>query len=141
MRGGWAMIVGTLLVTAMTLGLSGVARAGGPKCTVAMLDGLYVFTASGFNIASSGAQPIAIVELIRFYGDGTLDAPGGTVSVNGSIFPIATPPNPPPGGSYTIQSLAAPGRGCDGAISFAAGPSLYMFVASDGKEIQMIQTN
>jgi len=103
----WVRLVASLVVAAMILGVSGVALANGKdedECTVATLDGLYVFTASGFNIVSGVPQPKAIIELIHFFGDGTLGgtAPsGGTVSINGVINPI--PPHPGPGGSYTSR--------------------------------------
>ena len=142
MRGRLVVLVGSLLVAAITLGISAVALASnGPKCTLGTLDGLYVFTASGFNIVSGVPQPKAIVELIRFFGDGTLNAPRGTVSINGGIHPIPIPPNPPSPGSYTLQSLAAPDKGCVGTIAFADGPSFFIFTPQNGKEIQMIQTN
>ena len=73
MTGRWALLVAGLLVATMALGVSGVALAehGGHRCTVATLDGLYVFAATGFTIPASGpAQPKAIVEFIRFNGDG-----------------------------------------------------------------------
>jgi len=137
----WVKRAGILLV-AISLGISGVTLAGaGPNCTEATLDGLYVFTASGFNIVGGVPQPKAIVELIGFFGDGTLDGPGGTVSINGGINPIPIPPNPPSTGSYTIQSVEAPDKGCVGTIAFNNGPSFYMFTRPDGRDIQMIQTN
>jgi len=42
------LLAGSLLVTAMTLGISAVtlANGGDDECTVATLDGLYVFTAN-----------------------------------------------------------------------------------------------
>jgi hypothetical protein len=92
-----------LVVAAMILGISGVtlADSGDDKCTVATLDGFYVFTASGFTIVSGVAQPVAIVEQIRFNGDGTVDMPGGRVSVNGAVFPTVST------GIYTVTGLAA----------------------------------
>ena len=54
------------------------ARAGGGRdngCTLRTLRGTYVFSASGFNIVAGVAQPKAIVEVIVFNGDGTLDGP------------------------------------------------------------------
>jgi hypothetical protein len=147
MRRRSVLRAGSLLVAAISLGMSGItpAAAGPPPppgdCTDGTLDGLYVFTASGFNIVSGVPQPKAIIELIHFYGDGTLDAPGGTNSINGTINPIPIPPNPPSTGTYTLQSVAAPDKGCTGTIAFNSGPSFFIFTAPDGKDIQMIQTN
>ena len=131
----------SLSIIATTLAIAGVTPADGPKCSEAILDGLYVFTASGFNIVGGVPQPKAIVELIRFFGDGTLNAPGGTVSINGTINPIPIPPNPPSPGSYTLHSLAEPDQGCVGTIAFNNGPSFFIFTPENGKEIQLIQTN
>ena len=67
------LLAGSVLVTAMILAMPSVAPADpGDKCKDSMLDGLYVFTASGFgNVSPGPPQPKAIVELIRFHGDGT----------------------------------------------------------------------
>jgi hypothetical protein len=70
------------------LAVPGIARAGDDDngCSDSTLRGLYVFSASGFNILTGGVvQPKAIVELIRFNGDGTLVVPAATVSINGTI--------------------------------------------------------
>ena len=76
------LLSAALLATAMGLGLSDVALAN-DKCLVNTLRGLYVFSATGFIIpaAPASAQPKAIVEFIRFNGDGTLDVPGATLKL------------------------------------------------------------
>ena len=61
------------------------ARAERRACTERTLRGSYVFSASGFNIVGGVQQPKAIVEVIVFNGDGTLDVPAATVSLNGLI--------------------------------------------------------
>lgn len=128
-----------LLAAAMTLAVSGVARAQDDDedaCSNATLRGLYAFTASGFNIVGSGAQPKAIIELIRFKGDGSLTNPWTTVSINGN--PIIQHPHPPdsPGtGTYSVRA------DCTGTLQFDTGPAYDIFVGFGGSEIQMIQTN
>ena len=84
-RRGMLLVV-ALLAVATGPWPSGVALANG-NCTVNTLRGLYVFSATGFIIpaAPASAQPKAIVEFIRFNGDGTLDVPGATRSLNGVI--------------------------------------------------------
>jgi hypothetical protein len=135
MKSRWALLAGCLLVAGMTFGVSGIASANGrDRCTDAALDGFYVFTASGFDIVSGVSQPVAIVELIRFNGDGTVDVPGGRVSVNGSIFPTVST------GTYTIASLTAPNKGCEGSLIFP-GVQLYMFIPPDAHHIQLIRTD
>jgi len=80
---------------------------------------LYVFTASGFNIVSGVPQPKAIVELIRFFRDGTLDAPGGTVSINGSINPIPIPGQPGLGSAVVNGRSAIIQMGTNRIIRYA----------------------
>jgi len=114
----------SVLIAAIGLGLSGVVladdeRANGVRnCTVATLDGLYVFAASGFIIPASGpAQPKAIVEWIRFNGDGTVFVAGATRSSNGVVAQIPGGG----GGSYTVTDLVPPDGGCAGTLTL---PSL-----------------
>jgi hypothetical protein len=125
----------------ITLGAPGAAQARDSDedrkpCSDATLHGLYVFTASGFNIVGGGAQPKAIVELIRFNGDGSLTVPASTVSINGVI--TRSPPDGP--GSYEVRA------DCTGSLVFGPpgptpqGPTYDLFVGPKGSEINMIQT-
>jgi hypothetical protein len=127
----------SLSIIATMLAIAGVAPADGPKCSEAILDGFYVFTASGFLIMGGIAQPVAIVEQIRFNGNGIADATGGRVSVNGNIFPTVSP------GSYTVSSLTSPNRGCEGTLHFQGPPpvNLYMFIPPDARDIELIRTD
>ena len=127
-----------VLATAIALAVSSVSWArddddeDAKACGNSTLQGLYVFTASGFNISGGGvAQPKAIVEAIRFHGDGTLTVPAATVSINGAV--MQSQPNGT--GTYSI----APD--CTGSLSFTQGPSFDLFVEFKESEIQMIQTN
>jgi hypothetical protein len=129
-----------LVAAAMTLAVSGVAQAkdddhDGKACSDSTLSGLYVFTASGFNIVGGAAQPKAIVELIRFTGDGNLTVPAATVSLNG-VIGRSTPGGT---GQYIVEA------DCTGSLVFGpplapAGPTYDLFVGFKGSEIQMIQT-
>jgi hypothetical protein len=123
-------IVNTAAVLAMALGVSGVALADN-NCTVKMLRGTYVFTASGYNLVAGVPQPKAIVEVINFNGDGTLSVPAATRSVNGVIA------RSPAGGtgSYTVDA------GCTGTIMFDGGPTFDTFVSPKGGQLWMIQTD
>jgi hypothetical protein len=135
----WVLLVGALLVATIALGVSGVALAApDARCTLATLDGLYVFASTGFTIPASGpAEPKAIVEFIRFNGDGTLGVPGATLSLNGVIAQI------PPGGtgSYTVADLVPADGACTGSLTFTGGPSFDLFIRAKGADIWMIQTN
>ena len=104
---------------------------GGRACRASKLSGLYVFSATGYNIVSGVAQPKAIVELIRFNGDGTLTVPASTRSINGVIG------RSPPGGtgSYTVEA------DCTGTLTFDGGPAFDIFPAPSGDDLWMIQTH
>jgi hypothetical protein len=140
MTGRRMLLAAGLLAAAMGLALSDVALAN-DKCGVNTLRGLYVFSATGFIIppAPAPAQPKAIVEFIRFNGDGTIDGRAATRSLNGVIGQF--PDQSGPGGSYTVTSLATRDRGCLGTITFAGGPHFDLFIPLDGQEIWMIQTD
>jgi nitrous oxide reductase len=109
-------------------GVSSAAAAPG-ACTERTLRGSYVFSASGFNIVGGVPQPKAIVEVIVFNGDGTLDVPAATVSLNGMIIRSLHSV-----GTYTVEDT------CAGTVTFN-GPTYDMFLSKDGDEISMIQTN
>jgi len=138
------LMKGSVLIAAIGLGVSSVVLADDEKangvrnCTVATLDGLYVFAASGFIIPASGpAQPKAILEWIRFNGDGTAFVAGATRSLNGVVAQIPGGG----GGSYTVTDLVPQDGGCAGTLTFA--PLTFdLFIQSKGEEkIWIIQTN
>lgn len=136
MKGRWAVLAGAMLGAAMIFGVSGIAAADpGGKCTDRTLDGFYVFTASGFQIVGGASLPVAIVEQIRFNGDGIADAVGGKVSFNGNIFPTIS------SGTYTVTSLTPPNKGCEGTLTFPGPVNLYMFIPPDAHDIQLIRTD
>ena len=126
-------ILGTLIIAATALAASANALADDqPRpCSAETLTGLYVFSATGYNIVGGVAQPKAIVEVIRFNGDATLTVPAATRSINGVIG------RSPPGGTgtYTLEA------GCNGTLSFTGGPSFDIFVSPKGEDLWMIQTN
>jgi hypothetical protein len=129
-----AVVMGSVLVIAMTLGLAGVASAD-PKCSEGTLDGFYVFTASGFQILNSSLVPVAIVEQIRFDGAGAADVPGGRIAFGDQIFTTQST------GTYTIGTLAPPNKGCEGTLTFPGSINFYMFIPPDAQSIQLIRTD
>ncbi len=123
-----------IAVVIVFVGVTGVAKASDDDegtCSGATLHGLYVFAASGYNIVGGAAQPKAIIESIRFDGNGALTVPTATVSINGGI--VHFPPNGT--GTYTV----APD--CTGTLTFASGPTFDLFLAPKDKDFFMIQTN
>jgi hypothetical protein len=129
-------IINPLVAVAIFAVVCGAAQARdddekGKGCNSSTLNGLYAFRASGFNVVSGVAQPKAIIELINFHGDGTLDVPAATVSINGVIG------RSPPGGTgtYTLQ------HDCTGSLEFhAPGPTYDIFVGLTASDLYMIQT-
>ena len=129
---GGVALLGSLIAAAMTLGISGKARADAqaPICGVHTLRGSYLFATHGWNIVGGVAVPKAIVEGIDFNGDGTLVSPFATVSINGSILR-----NSGVVGSYTVDA------DCRGTLTFVGFPSFDIFVEpGDAKQVWMIQT-
>ena len=125
--------VATLLATTVAV-LVGPALANAGElprreCSVQMLRGLYLFKASGFNPVNGVAVPKAIIEPIRFNGDGTLVAESATVTVMGQS-PARSAGTP---GTYTVDA------DCKGTIVFASGPAFDTFVSSP-LLLTMIQT-
>ncbi len=100
------------------------------ECSDATLRGLYVFSATGYNIVGGVAQPKAVTEMIRFNGDGTLTVPAATVSLNGTI--IRSPANGT--GTYMLA------ENCTGSLAFTSGPTFDIFVAPGGSVVYMTQT-
>jgi hypothetical protein len=76
-------LAGVVLAVPLTVLAGGSVFAAGFECTPALLNGLYVFTATGFSIPTPAgpAAPQAIVELIRFNGDGSANVPGVSLSL------------------------------------------------------------
>ena len=123
------------VIAALACCISGAAFSDSDDgtCSNATLRGLYVFSARGFQIVAGVAQPKAIIELIRFNGDGTLSVPGATRSVNGVIL------RSPPGGATSSYTL---GPDCIGSLVFDGGaPTFDIFASPKGEEMWMIQTN
>ena len=99
-----SMATRSLVVAALALGISGVAQAAN-DCTLKTLNGLYVFTASGYNVVAGVAQPKAIVELINFNGDGTLSVPAATRSTRTELNMLSAMNRSPLGAARIARGL------------------------------------
>ena len=131
-----------VVAAAMVLAVSGVARAHddddeGKPCSLSTLHGLYVFTASGFNVVGSGPQPKAIVELIQFDGRGTLTVPA--VTVHQRCDYAGSSPIKPAIDLFDRIRLYG-GAPVYSASGFHGAITYDFFVAFKGSQIQMIQT-
>ena len=134
------VLVKRILGLAMLVGVAGAQPAAaddlkGKYCDLRTLDGLYLFSASGFNIPATGAPvPKVIAEFIRFDGEGGLTSPGASVVINGVKLP-ASPPSADPG-VYTL------GDDCVGTLAFGPppAPAFDILVSPQGTDLVLVQT-
>jgi len=112
----------------------------GLRCHQGLLDGLYVFSASGSAIPASGPSfPKAIIEVLRFRGDGTVETPASFLNMNGT--PIAQVPGG--AGTYTVTGLTPPEGVCIGTLTFndPPHPMFNLVIGLEGRRIWLIMTN
>ena len=118
------------LVTAMAQGTSDTARAEVDRhCSVQMLRGLYLWTFDGYANFGGNLVPKAVMQGLRFNGDGTTFNPFGTVNVGGTTIIDATGGV----GTYTVAA------DCTGTISITNGPSFNMYVGPGAQQIWTTQ--
>ena len=119
------------LVATMTLGTSTTARAAadGPGCSVGMLRGLYLWTFDGYANFGGNLVPKAVMQGIRFNGDGTTFNPFGTVNIGGTIIIDATGGV----GTYTVAA------DCTGTLSITDGPSFNIYVGPGAQQVWTTQ--
>jgi hypothetical protein len=104
------------------------------KCTLATLEGRYLFAGSGtllppaFGVTEPSVSTSAGYHI--FNGDGT-GTDFVTFLVNGIIVPV-TSPTPV---TYTLNS------DCTGTYTVVHGPSFDIFVSPDGEELAVIATD
>jgi len=121
------------LVAAMALGTSSNARATArfpQPCSVRTLHGLYVWTFDGYENLGGNLVPKAIMQGLRFNGDGTTINLFGTVNIGGTIIIDATGGV----GTYTVAA------DCTGTISITDGPSFNMYVGPGVQQLWITQT-
>jgi len=110
------------------------------RCDLRLLDGLYVFSASGFAIPSGAPSfPKAIIEVLRFHGDGTVETPASLLNMNGT--PITSVPAG--AGKYTVSEVSPPDTVCVGTLTFTdpPHPSFNLVIGPGGKKIWLIMTS
>jgi hypothetical protein len=119
--GLWAIGTGVLIGVGVLTVERGYADDT-TKCTLATLKGQYLFTDQGAVVASAGYH--------IFNGDGT-GTDFVTLTVNGVDLHV---PSPVPI-SYTLQP------DCTGTYTVQSGPHFNIFVALDGSELAVIETD
>jgi hypothetical protein len=115
------------LVAAMALSTSATARAAGDTqvCHAGMLKGLYLWTFEGYSDLGGKLVPRAVMQGLRFNGDGTTFNPFGTVNVAGTIIIDVTGGV----GTYTVAA------DCTGTLSITDGPSFNIYVGPGAQKI------
>ena len=121
------------LVAAMALGTSATAQvtADAGVCSVGMLRGLYLWTFDGYADLGGNLVPKAVMQGLRFNGDGTTFNPFGTVNIGGTIIIDATGGV----GTYTV----APD--CTGTLSITNGPTFNIYVGPGAQQVWTLETS
>jgi hypothetical protein len=115
------------LVAAMTLGTSSTAQSAldARVCSVGMLRGSYIWTFDGYTDFGGTLLPKAVMQGLRFNGDGTTFNTFGTVNVGGTIIFDVTGGV----GTYTVAA------DCTGTLSITDGPSFNIYVGPGAKQV------
>ena len=132
--GLWAIGIGALVSVGPLTVEQGYAGENGGKCTLATLNGQYMFGGPGmlfppaFGVTAPSSAASAGFHI--FNGDGT-GTDFVTFSVNGIDQHV---PSPVPI-TYTLNS------DCTGTYSVQNGPNFDIFVAVDGSALSVIDTD
>ena len=120
------------LAATMAPGTSATARAAADArvCSVGMLRGLYLSTFDGYANFGENLVPKAVMQGIRFNGDGTFIVPFGTVNIGGTIIIDVSGGV----GTYTVAA------DCTGTLLVTDGPSFNLYVGPGAQQLWMNQT-
>jgi hypothetical protein len=122
------------LVAAMALGTSATARSGldARVCSVGMLNGSYLFSFDAYENLDGNFVPVAVMQGLRFNGDGTTLNTFGTVNIGGTIIFDAGGFS----GTYTVNP------DCTGTLSPAPGiaPTFNIYVGPGAQQVWTIQS-
>src|SRR5438874_7208583 len=121
------------LVAAMALGTSATAGAAadGRVCSVHMLRGLYLWTFDGYENFGGNFVPKAVMQGLRFNGDGTTFNPFGTVNIGGTVIIDATGGV----GTYTVNP------DCTGTLSITGAPTFNIYVGPGAQKVWTLETS
>jgi hypothetical protein len=119
------------LAASVAPGTSTTARAAADAqvCSVGMLKGLYLWTWDGYQNVAGSLVPKAVMQGLRFNGDGTTFNPFGTVNIGGFIIIDATGGV----GTYTVAA------DCTGTLSITNGPSFNIYVGPGAQQVWTTQ--
>jgi len=121
------------LVAAMALGTSATARSGldARVCSVGMLNGSYLFSFDAYENLDGNFVPVAVMQGLRFNGDGTTLNTFGTVNIGGTIIFDAGGFS----GTYTVNP------DCTGTLSPAPGiaPTFNIYVGPGAQQVWTLE--
>ena len=122
------------LAVAMALGPGTSATAGlapAQVCSVGMLRGSYLWTFDSHSNVDGNFVPVAVMQGLRFNGDGTTYNTFGTVNIGGTIFDATGF-----SGTYTVNP------DCTGTLSPAPGiaPTFNIYVGPGAQQVWTIQS-
>jgi hypothetical protein len=113
-------------------GTSATARAATDRvCSVGTLRGLYLWTFDGYANFGGNFVPKAIMQGLRFNGDGTTFNPFGTVNIGGTIMIDATGGV----GTYTVNP------DCTGTLAITNAPTFNIYVGPGAQQVWTIETS
>jgi hypothetical protein len=121
-------VVGLLGVLAVGRGFADDENASGAKCSVATLEGTYLFAADGVEIKGNDQLPFANAGYDVFDGQGKVKAVFSQ-NINGEITR-----NEPLSGTYSAKA------NCTGTLTFGSGTRYDLFIAPDGSQLAFVQT-
>jgi hypothetical protein len=114
------------LAAAMALSTPATSRAAADRvCSVGMLRGSYLWAFDGYQNAGGDLIPTAVMQGLRFNGDGTTLNTFGTVNIGGTIIFDVTGAV----GTYTV----APD--CTGTLSITGGPNFNIYVGPGAQQV------
>src|SRR5437762_1392187 len=120
------------LAATMAPGTSATARAAADRhCSVDMLRGLYLWTFDGYANLGGNLVPKAVMQGLRFNGDGTTFNPFGTVNIGGTIIIDATGGV----GTYTVAA------DCTGTLSITGAPTFNICVGPGAQQVWTLETS
>jgi len=98
------------------------------KCSVATLEGTYLFAQNGVEIKGNDQRPFAIAGYDVFDGQGEVKGLA-SANFNGKITR-----NESGSGTYSVKG------DCTGTLTFGSGTRFDLFIAPDGSQLTFVQT-
>jgi hypothetical protein len=124
------LVVGVAALTTVGAGYAKDEDASSrAKCSVATLEGTYLFAQNGVEIKGNDQRPFAIAGYDVFDGNGEVK---GLASANFNGKISRKEPLP---GTYTVKA------NCTGTLTFTNGTRYDIFIAPDGSMFTFVHTN